>query len=213
MPKFGFHSAKTLLSFTTGLMRSPKDVFNLTDRTIPSVPGKTWITLAKGQRPRGVKSSRIHTKSSTCKFFDVLCHLQRTCWVGKYSRRKRFQKWVAICCDERQLFERFFSLPMKTQGDKLTDERPQSETNLLGFPLRLTKRLMQLIVESVVRSFETSRCTALTTRQVKSKIYRLDNLPLFLTGKGPMKSRPVVSKTNGFFLGNMSSGKSAIWGC
>ena len=125
MPKFGFHSAKTLLSFTTGLMRSPKDVFNLTDRTVPFVPGKTWMTLAKGQRPRGVKPSRIHTKSSNCKFFDVLCHLQRTCWVGKYSRRKRFQKWVAICCDERQLFERFFSLPMKTQGDKLTDERPR----------------------------------------------------------------------------------------
>ena len=122
MPKFGFHSAKTLLSLTTGLMRSPKDVFNLTDRTIPSVPGKTWMTLAKGQRPRVVKSSGIHTKPSTCKFFDVLCHLQPTCWVGKYSHRKRFQKWVAICCDERQFFERFFSLPMKTQGDKLTDE-------------------------------------------------------------------------------------------
>ena len=121
MSKIGFHSGKTLLSFTTGLTRSPNDVVSLTDRTIPSVPGKTWMTLAKGQRSRGVKSSRIHTKSSTCKFFDVLCHLHRTCWVGKYSRRKRFQKWVAICCDERQPFERFFSLPMKTQGNKLTD--------------------------------------------------------------------------------------------
>ena len=93
-----------------------------------------------------------------------------------------------------------------------TNDLPQSETNLLGFPLRLIKRLMQLIVESVVRSFETSRWTVLTTRQVKSKIYRLDNLHLFLTGKGPMKSRPVVSKTNWFFSGNLSLGKSAIWG-
>ena len=91
MSKIGFHSGKTLLSFTTGLTRSPIDVFSLTDRTIPSVSGKTWMTLAKGQRPRGVKSSRIHNKSSACKFFDVLCHLHRTCWVGKYSRRKRFQ--------------------------------------------------------------------------------------------------------------------------
>ena len=123
--KIGFHSEKTLLSFTTGLTRSPNDVFSLTDLTIPSMTGKTWMTLAKGQRPRGVKSSRIHTKSSTCKFFDVLRYLHRTCWVGKYSRRKRFQKWYAICCDERQPFERFYFLPMKTQGDKLTDERPR----------------------------------------------------------------------------------------
>ena len=49
-----------------------------------------------------------------------------------------------------------------------TNDLPQSEMNLLGFPLRLTKRLMQLIVESVLRSFETSRWTALTTRYVNN---------------------------------------------
>ena len=76
-----------------------------------------------------------------------------------------------------------------------TNGLPQSETSLLGFPLRLIRLLMHFIVETVVRSFETSRCTALTTRQEKSKTYRLDNLPWFLTGKGPMKSRPVVSET------------------
>ena len=93
-----------------------------------------------------------------------------------------------------------------------TNDLPQSETILLNFPLQLIKHLMQLIVESVVRSFEISRRTALTKRQVKSKIYRLDRLPWFLRRKAPMKSRPVVSKTIWFFLGNLSAGKSNIWG-
>ena len=93
-----------------------------------------------------------------------------------------------------------------------TNDFPQWEMNLLGFPLRQTNRLMHLIVESVLRSLETSGWTALTTKHVNSSTWRLNSLPLFLTGSGPIKSSPVVSKTNWLSLGYLSWGNSAILG-
>ena len=49
-----------------------------------------------------------------------------------------------------------------------TNDFPLSEKNVLCFPFWLKKRLVQLIVESVLRSFETSRWTALTARHVNA---------------------------------------------
>ena len=50
------------------------------------------MTLASGQRPRGVKSSKTQTRSPTCKFGQPLVHFERFCWFGIYSLRNLFQK-------------------------------------------------------------------------------------------------------------------------
>ena len=57
------YSTEIFLSLRTGRIFSPYAVFILTDRTTLSEPGYTSITFARGQRPRGLKSSKIQTKS------------------------------------------------------------------------------------------------------------------------------------------------------
>ena len=119
------YSSEILLSLRTGRIFSPYAVFILTDRTTLSEPGYTSITFARGQRPRGVKSSKIQTKSWTFKFWFTLCHLERFCGLGRYSLINRFQKCWARICDVFQDLVTATLLWEKTPEGRLIEGLPK----------------------------------------------------------------------------------------
>ena len=102
-------------------MRSPLGVFKLTDRMIPSSPGKTCITL---QQTTGFGGEVLKDPFKVADFqiFEILLHFERNCCPGRYSPRNRFQKWAVNCWDVRQVFELFFLSPIKAPGGKLTED-------------------------------------------------------------------------------------------
>ena len=81
------------------------------------------MTLASGQRPRGVKSSKTQTRSAIFKLGKPLVYLERFCWFGRYSLRNLFQKCLAKCSEVLQDFVLFLS--EKTPGGKLTVGLPK----------------------------------------------------------------------------------------
>ena len=106
------------------------------------------MTLASGQRPRGLKSSKTQTRSPTCKFGQPLVRFERFCWFGLYSLRNLFQKCSAKCCEVLHDFEIVIFLSEKTPGEKLTVGLPKRK----WFGVRGSGSLMSL--EMYVRGRE-----------------------------------------------------------
>ena len=107
------------------------------------------MTLASGQRPRGVKSSKTQTRSPTCKFGQPLVHFERFCWFGICSLRNLFQKCLAKCCEVLQDFEIVIFLSEKTPSGKLTVGLPKRK----WFGVRGSGSLMSLEVYVRGREF------------------------------------------------------------
>ena len=107
------------------------------------------MTLASGQKPRGVKSSKTQTRSPTCKFGQFLVHFERFCWFGIYSLRNLFLKCSAKCCEVLQDSEIVTFLSEKTPGGKLTVGLPKRK----GFGVRGSGSIMSLEVYVRGREF------------------------------------------------------------
>ena len=107
------------------------------------------MTLASGQRPQGVKSSKTQKRSSTFKFGQPLVHFERFCWFGIYSLRNLFQKCSAKCCEVLQNFQVVIFLSEKTAGRKLTVGLPK----IKWFGVRGSESLMSLEVYVRGREF------------------------------------------------------------
>ena len=119
------YSTEIMHSLRTGWIFSTYAVFNLTDRATLSEPGYTSITFARGQRHRGVKSSKIQTKSYSFWFWFTLCHLEPFWWLGRYSLIYRFQKSWARNCDVFEELVKATLLWEKTPEGRLTEGLPK----------------------------------------------------------------------------------------
>ena len=80
-------------TFDAGLCRSLYRQRSSSDRTRPSAPGKTRVTRARGQRPRGTLFSVSSTRSPICRLLRSCCHFPRCVRHGTCSLRHLLQNW------------------------------------------------------------------------------------------------------------------------
>ena len=101
-----------------------QSLFWLTELLYPSLD-TLLLPLLEARDHEVWNLPKIQTKSWTFKFWFTLCHLERFCWLGRYSLINRFQKCWSRICDVFQDLVTATLLWKKTPEGRLIEGLPK----------------------------------------------------------------------------------------